>query len=84
LAAISIPTLVVWHKGDGCPTSPSGNAGTVIAALRNVAPPNKSEVVIDKGGWAAMPPCSSLAYHGYSGAEDDVVAAISKFVLEHP
>jgi pimeloyl-ACP methyl ester carboxylesterase len=83
LSRITIPTLVIWHKGDACPTSPGGNAGAVFTALTNVATANKAEVVIDKGGWAAMPPCSSLAYHGYNGAEDEVVATIAKFIAAH-
>jgi pimeloyl-ACP methyl ester carboxylesterase len=84
LNSIKVPTLVVWHKGDDCPTSPSTNASTVFTALTNVASPDKAAVVIDKGGWLAMPPCSSLAYHGYNGAEDQVVLAIAKFIAAHP
>jgi hypothetical protein len=32
----------------------------------------------------ALPPCSSISYHGYNGAEDEVVAAVAKFVATHP
>jgi pimeloyl-ACP methyl ester carboxylesterase len=84
LRLITVPTLVIWHAGDTCPSSPSGIASTVFAALTSVPDTDKAEVVIDKGGWLALPPCSSLSYHGYNGAEDEVVAAIAKFAAAHP
>jgi len=84
LRLITIPTLVVWHAGDTCPSSPSRIASTVFAALTSVPDADKAEVIIDKGGWVALPPCSSFSYHGYSGAEDEVVTAIAKFVAAHP
>jgi hypothetical protein len=84
LRLITIPTLVIWHAGDTCPSSPSSIASTVFAALGSVPDTDKAEVVIDKGGWVALPPCSSISYHGYNGAEDEVVAAIAKFVATHP
>jgi hypothetical protein len=84
LRLITIPTLVIWHAGDTCPSSPSTIAPTVFAALTSVPDTDKAEVVIDKGGWVALPPCSSFSYHGYNGAEDEVVAAVAKFVATHP
>jgi pimeloyl-ACP methyl ester carboxylesterase len=84
LRLITIPTLVIWHAGDTCPSSPSSIAPTVFAALKGVAAKDKAEVVIDKGGWVALPPCSSLNYHGYNGAEDEVVAAIASFIAARP
>jgi len=84
LRLITMPTLVIWHAGDTCPSSPSGIASTVFAALTNVPDTDKAEVVIDKGGWVALPPCSSFSYHGYNGAEDEVVATVAKFVAAHP
>jgi pimeloyl-ACP methyl ester carboxylesterase len=84
LRLITIPTLVIWHAKDTCPSSPSSIASTVFAALTSVPVTDKAEVVIDKGGWVALPPCSSLSYHGYNGAEDEVAAAVAKFVATHP
>jgi len=84
LGRITIPTLVVWHARDTCPSSSSDIAPTVFTALQGVANKDKAEVVIDRGGWVALPPCSSLNYHGYNGAEDEVVAAIASFVAAHP
>src|SRR5262245_3447121 len=84
LPLITIPTLVVWHAGDTCPSSPSGVAPAVFAALASVPDTDKAQVVIDRGGWVALPPCSSFSYHGYNGAEDDVVAAVAIFVVTHP
>jgi hypothetical protein len=84
LGAITIPTLVIWHAGDTCPSSPSSSAPAVIAALTSVPNSAKAEVIIDRGGWVALPPCSSLSYHGYGGAEDEVVALIARFVAAHP
>jgi hypothetical protein len=84
LSAIKIPTLVIWHKGDNCPISRSGNAAGVIVALSNVAAENKAEVVIDEGGSLAMPACSALSQHGFNGAENEVVRAIADFIGAHP
>jgi pimeloyl-ACP methyl ester carboxylesterase len=84
LGSIKVPTLVIWHKSDDCPVGPAARAGAILTALTNVAAANKGEVVIDKGGWVAMQSCSALGFHGYSGAEDEVVAVIAKFIAAHP
>ena len=84
LRLITIPTLVIWHAQDTCPSSPSSIASTVFTALTSVPDTDKAKVAIDTGGWVALPPCSSLSYHGYNGAEDEVIAAVAKFVATHP
>jgi hypothetical protein len=84
IGSIKVPTLVVWHSGDSCAGSPSASAHTVFTGLTGLAPGMKSEVVVKGGGWVAMPGCSALGYHGYNGAEDDVIATIVKFIATHP
>ena len=84
LSSIKVPTLVVWHSADSCPGSPSGGAHAVYTSLTGLSSGMKAETVIKGGGWVAMPACSALGYHGYSGVEDEVVAAIVKFISAHP
>jgi hypothetical protein len=84
LSSIKVPTLVIWHSADSCPGSPNGGAHAVYASLTGLSTGMKAETVIKGGGWVAMPGCSALGYHGYSGAEDDVVTAIAKFISAHP
>src|SRR5207237_1144570 len=80
LSSMKVPTLVVWHSADSCPASPNGGAHAVYASLTGLSIAMKAEAVIKGGGWVAMPDCSALGYHGYSGAEDEVVTALVKFI----
>ncbi|MBI3453533.1 MAG: alpha/beta hydrolase [Rhodospirillales bacterium] len=79
LAAIGIPTLVVYHRTDGCYVTPSADAPALVAKMTK-AP--KTELLGFEGGDPPLSdPCEALAAHGFLGIEERVVNAIVDWIL---
>jgi len=75
---VTVPTLIVAHKEDGCRVSPAADAGKLKGAFTKAS---KIEVKYFTGGKTAMSqPCYARSSHGYYGIESDVVAAIADFI----
>lgn len=76
---ISVPTLVVSHRGDGCSASPPAGARALIRRLAG-APGSRALAV---GPRARAPreadPCDALTRHGYLGIESEVVDQVVAF-----
>ena len=85
LAAVWVPTFVVWHQDDSCGASPSANAMSVYDGLTGLTFSQKGfQSFSGSGGVTPGPnPCEADAYHGYIGIEDAVVQAIADFILAH-
>jgi pimeloyl-ACP methyl ester carboxylesterase len=78
LSRITVPTLIVSHRNDGCDLSPASGASKLKSRLIKSA---KVEVVVLDGGKPPKAkPCEALAQHGYFGIEDKAVGAIAKFI----
>jgi pimeloyl-ACP methyl ester carboxylesterase len=78
LSRITVPTLIVAHRKDGCKESPASGASKLKARLTKSA---KVEVVVLDGGKPPKSiPCEALSQHGYFGIEDKAVGAIAKFI----
>lgn len=78
LGKITVPTLIVAHKDDGCDLTPAEDAEKLKSAF---AKASKVEVKYFSGGKAPVSkPCNALSAHGYYGIEDEVVAAIADFI----
>jgi hypothetical protein len=68
-------TLVVHHRRDGCRlTSPEGVQPFLAWAK------GKAQIVWLDGGLDAGDPCQPRSYHGFNGLDDQVVAAVTRFV----
>lgn len=82
LDRITVPTLVVAHKRDGCDhTSPKG-AEEIKKGLTNAS---TVEVKYFEGGSeVGKDPCKHRTHHTFYGKEDEVVAAIAGFITAHP
>jgi len=79
LAAITVPTLVVHHRGDGCKASPPGGTRTL---LRKLGHAKRRELLwFGKPSRAAEPdPCDALTRHGFAGSEAEVLAGVLAFM----
>jgi len=82
LADISVPVLLVNHKRDGCKVTPNGGMKKLKRKMKNAS---EVELLSFKGGSQVdSNPCRGLSYHGFYGIEDEVVDAISKWILDRP
>ena len=75
---MTVPTLIVSHKKDGCAITPAGDAGKLKARLTKAA---RVEVVLLEGGSPPQSdPCEAKSEHGFLGIEGQAVKAIAGFV----
>ena len=77
LARITVPTLVVHHRLDGCQYCPYRDVPGLLDRL--TAAPRK-ELITAEGGTSRGDPCEALAYHGFNGIEGEVVGKITKWI----
>jgi hypothetical protein len=78
LQNVSVPTLIVSHKQDGCDVTPAADAPKLRARLSKAS---KVEVVLLEGGLPPQSdPCEAKSQHGFLGIEDQAVGTIAKFI----
>ncbi|HEY3066436.1 MAG TPA: alpha/beta hydrolase [Methylomirabilota bacterium] len=77
LSRLTIPTLVVHHKNDGCRLCMYRDLPLLTKKLATT--PRKELLSFD-GGTSRGDPCEAFAYHGYNGIEREVVAAIAAWI----
>lgn len=83
LHKITVPTLVVSHKGDECWTTPPDEAAEIVSLLRNSP---KKKFMLFEGGHedpSEESPCRPLTHHGFLGIEEQVVSAIAKWIKRY-
>ena len=80
LEKISIPTLLVHHKQDGCKICPFAATENVMAKL--IAAPRKVLLAFE-GGENRGAACEARAYHGFNGIEREVVSGIAEWILKN-
>jgi pimeloyl-ACP methyl ester carboxylesterase len=79
LRQITVPTLIVFHRNDGCDITPAADAPKLVKRLTRT---RKVETVLLRGGAAPVSqPCEARAPHGFYGIETQAVDAIAKFIL---
>lgn len=79
LRDITVPTLVVHHKQDGCDHCKYADLPTLMDGLTRT--PRKELLAFD-GGTSRGDPCEAMAYHGFNGIERDVVARIAAWITQ--
>ena len=77
LEKIAIPVLVVHHEKDGCKYCAYSQIPSLMEKLSSTP---KKELLTFKGGESRGDPCEALAYHGFNGLENDVVARIAGWI----
>jgi len=77
LETLHLPVLVVHHEQDGCRLCLYRDIPRLMQKL--TATPRKALIAFS-GGENVGDPCEALAYHGYNGLEQDVVARIADWI----
>jgi dienelactone hydrolase len=77
LDTLRLPILVVHHEQDACRACPFREVPRLMAKIAS-AP--RTELITFRGGNDHGEPCEALAYHGFNGLEQDVVARIAAWV----
>jgi hypothetical protein len=78
LPKVTVPTLIVAHKNDGCKITPASDVPMLRNALAKAKP---IDVVLLSGGDPPRSdPCNALSQHGFLGIEKQAVDAVAKFI----
>lgn len=77
LGKIHVPTLIVHHKQDGCGLCKYGDLPNLMDKLSAVP---RKELLTFEGGKNQGDPCEAMAYHGFNGIEQEVVARIAAWI----
>ena len=78
LQEITVPTLIVSHKHDGCAITPAADAPKLSKRLTKAGTVNIA--LLDGGDPPQSEPCEAKSQHGFLGIEDKAVNAIAVFV----
>ncbi len=78
LQQVSVPTLIVSHKKDGCDITPAGDAPKLTKRLTKSA--KVDVVLLDGGSPPQSDPCEAKSQHGFLGIESQAVAAMATFI----
>ena len=76
---IRIPVLVVHHKEDGCKHC---NYDDVPRLMKKMTATPRQELLTFAGGKSEGDACQAMAYHGFNGIEQEVVARISEWIVK--
>jgi len=80
LSQVTVPTLIVSHKDDGCEFTPPVDWIQLWLILRQSAPDVRAWIF--RGGLPPISdPCNALSDHGFFGIERRVVSFISNWVI---
>jgi pimeloyl-ACP methyl ester carboxylesterase len=78
LGRITVPTLIVSHRDDGCRLTPASDASKLTARLTKA---RKVEVALLGGGDPPQSePCEAKSQHGFLGIEANAVDTIAAFI----
>jgi pimeloyl-ACP methyl ester carboxylesterase len=76
---LTIPTLVVHHKDDGCQLCAYSEIPKLMDKLTSAS---RRELITIEGGTNIGDPCEAQAYHGFNGRDEEVVDKITKWILQ--
>jgi hypothetical protein len=82
LPRITVPTLIMSHRHDGCSITPAADAPKLKARLTAARP--AEIVVLDGGAPPISSPCEAKSQHGFLGIEDEAIGTIARFIKAHP
>jgi hypothetical protein len=78
LSGVTVPTLILSHKQDGCDITPPGDAAKLAKQLGKAR--KVETVLLDGGSKPESEACEAKSQHGFWGIEDKAVNAIAAFV----
>lgn len=83
LEKVTVPTLFVHHRDDGCRLTQYADLEEFVRKLTNS--PKVEKIVFEGGSAPLSGPCRALSRHGYIGIEETVVKAIAYWIKKnHP
>lgn len=83
LDRIGQPTLLVWHKNDGCAYTPASSAARAKPLFKGA---KRVDIRIIDGGQpmpAGEDPCNARSPHGFLGLDQEVVDIVTTWIAEH-
>ena len=78
VGAITIPTLFVHNKEDGCVAATFGGVASLMDKFKGS--PRKELIAVSGGSPPQSDPCQAFSRHGYLGIEDEVVGDIARWI----
>jgi len=78
LEKITIPTLLVHNKEDGCALTPFSRVDRILEKLSHA--PRKELLTFEGGATPVSDPCEGKSRHGFYGVETPVTQAIAKWI----
>jgi pimeloyl-ACP methyl ester carboxylesterase len=78
LPQVTVPTLILSHRKDGCDITPAADAPKLSARLTKAK--NVETILLDGGDPPISEPCEAKAQHGFLGIEAKAVETISGFI----
>jgi len=82
LSRISLPTILVHHRDDGCKYCLFRDALSLKTKLSSASKVDFVEVL--GGSPPQSDPCQAMSYHGFLGREDQVVQVIADWIAGKP
>ena len=76
--AITIPTLFVHNKEDGCVAATFAGVAPLMEQFKHT--PRKELIAVSGGSPPQSDPCEAMSRHGYLGIEDEVVGDIARWI----
>lgn len=78
LDRLKIPVLVVHHEQDGCRLC---TFSELPALMNKLGSAPRKQLLTFTGGKNRGDPCEAMAYHGFNGLEDEVIAKTAAWML---
>lgn len=78
LPQVTVPTLILSHRKDGCDITPAADAPKLSARLTKAR--KVETILLDGGDPPLSEPCEAKSQHGYLGIESKAVEAIAGFI----
>jgi hypothetical protein len=76
---VTLPTLAIHHKNDGCRFDPVRNSETIVRSRQSTV---RTKLTLIGGGTSDGDPCGAQSFHGFLGVEKELVDAAAKFMLD--
>jgi pimeloyl-ACP methyl ester carboxylesterase len=82
LEKITVPTIIIHHKKDKCVSSPPEEVPRIKEGLVNAS---KIDLLYFSGGKdpGGKDGCIPNGFHAFNGIDDEVIEAISKFIISN-
>lgn len=78
LGSVTVPTLILSHRRDGCSLTPAIDAKKLVAGLKSA--PKAQVVLLEGGDPPQSDPCEAKSAHGFLGIEAEAVGTIARYI----